>query len=78
MKTAVSIPDELFRKAEKEARRRKISRSALITRALEHYLAPGDDEITRKLNEVYSRESSALDPLLVEMQARATRTDEKW
>ncbi len=54
MKTAVSIPDELFHQAETEARREGLSRSRLYSRALAAYLAakgdPNDDPITTKLN----------------------------
>lgn len=78
MKTAVSIPDELFRKAEKEARRRKISRSALITRALSSYLEPQDSELTRRINEFCRENDTRMDPGLAAMQARALRSDNEW
>ncbi|PYT05293.1 MAG: hypothetical protein DMF60_12445, partial [Acidobacteria bacterium] len=39
MKTAVSIPDEVFEKAERLARRMKKSRSELFSRALDEYVA---------------------------------------
>ncbi len=54
MKTAVSIPDELFHQAETAARREGLSRSRLYSRALAVYLAtegdPIDDPVTAKLN----------------------------
>ena len=34
VKTAISVPDEVFRRAERLAKRRKISRSELYTKAL--------------------------------------------
>jgi len=47
MKTAVSIPDELFRSAERLARRTKRSRSRLFSDALKEYLIRhSPDEIT--------------------------------
>lgn len=39
MKTAVSIPDEVFEEAERLARRMKKSRSALYSRAIAEYVA---------------------------------------
>lgn len=69
VKTAISVPDELFRQAEAVARQRKMSRSQLYSTALAEYLSrEDDDEITRRLNEVYSRESSELDPAFVHAQ----------
>lgn len=59
MKTAVSIPDTIFEEAEKIAQERGVSRSELYAQALQKII---DEEITRKLNEVYSKEDSSLDP----------------
>jgi metal-responsive CopG/Arc/MetJ family transcriptional regulator len=39
VKTAVSIPDELFKEADGQAAKEKVSRSALFARAMEQYLA---------------------------------------
>ena len=56
MKIAVSIPDELFQRAEAAAKREGLSRSGLYSRALASYLAaegdPDDDPVTSKLNEM--------------------------
>jgi predicted transcriptional regulator len=38
MKTAVSVPDEVFKQAERYAKRLGISRSELMTRALRRFL----------------------------------------
>jgi hypothetical protein len=55
VKTAVSIEETLFRRAEKAAEALEISRSGLIALALESYLARYEaDQITAKLNEVYA------------------------
>ena len=52
MKTAVSIPDEIFRRAEHLARRTKRSRSRLFSDALQEYLVRhSPDEITEAMNE---------------------------
>jgi metal-responsive CopG/Arc/MetJ family transcriptional regulator len=51
MKTAVSIPDEIYHGAERLARRTKRSRSRLISDALREYLARhSPDEITDGVN----------------------------
>jgi predicted transcriptional regulator len=52
MKTAISIPDEVFDEAERLARRTKRSRSEIYTRALAEYLARHvDDQVTERMNE---------------------------
>ena len=43
MKTAISIPDRVFREAEQAAKRLKVSRSELYRRALEAFLAQQRD-----------------------------------
>lgn len=51
MKTAVSIPDDVFKAGERLARRLKTSRSRLYTRALTELLVQHDeDEVTAALN----------------------------
>jgi len=53
MKTAVSIPDELFRRAERLARRAKKSRSQLFTDAVREYVARhAPDEVTEAMDRV--------------------------
>ena len=53
MKTAVSIPDEVFARAERLARRSKRSRSELFSAALSEYVARhAPDEVTEAMNRV--------------------------
>jgi hypothetical protein len=53
VKTAVSIPDQLFAEAEATARRLGVSRSKLYARALEQFLAQQEtDPVTAKLDEL--------------------------
>ena len=69
MKTAISIPDDLFKAAEAAARRFGVSRSQLFARAVADYLERnGHEAITEKLNEVYADRSAELDPALDQMQ----------
>ena len=63
MKTAVSVPDALFRKAEAAARRLKVSRSRLYATAISEFLErQKSNAITERLNEVYSRRPAKVDP----------------
>ncbi len=69
MKTAISLPDPVFQEAETLAQKLGMSRSELYTHALKAYLRRYNQErILSKLNEVYSEESSELDPVLAKMQ----------
>jgi hypothetical protein len=53
MKTAVSIPDDIFKKAERLARRMNKSRSQLFSNALADYVARhSSDQITEAMNQV--------------------------
>ncbi len=78
MKTAISIPDPVFSRADRFARRRKMSRSALFTVAVSEYLDHHSDEgVTEKLNQMYSSGGSALDTDLVEAQMLSV-AEEQW
>ena len=53
MKTAVSIPDEIFERAERLARRHRWSRSEVYAAALDEYVARhAPDEVTDTMNRV--------------------------
>jgi metal-responsive CopG/Arc/MetJ family transcriptional regulator len=78
MKTAISVRDNLFQRAEKFARRKRISRSQLFSTAVEEYLDRLDDEdITANLNAVYEKEDSSVDPVLLKM-ALMSLPKEEW
>ena len=56
MKTAISLPNTLFIKAEQTAQYMGIPRSQLYVKALEEYITRHNGEmITQKLNEVYEK-----------------------
>jgi metal-responsive CopG/Arc/MetJ family transcriptional regulator len=77
MKTAVSIPDPLFREAERLTKRLRIPRSQLYARALEAYLQRQRSKgVKEALDEVYSTESSELDPVITQLQAMALGREE--
>jgi metal-responsive CopG/Arc/MetJ family transcriptional regulator len=64
MKTAISIPDDVFREADKLAKRLKKSRSQLYSEAVAEYTARYDeDEITASINRVLD-DPEAADPEL--------------
>ena len=77
MKTAVSLPDEIFRQAEATAKKLRISRSQLYATALSEYLDRNSPEIiTAKLNAYYSRKPAKIDPALVRAQLKSL--GEEW
>jgi Arc/MetJ family transcription regulator len=77
MKTAISIPDDLFEAAERFAGREGMSRSELYVTALRHYLQERRGQgITERLDEVYGDEPSELDPVIARLQTRTLPRDE--
>jgi metal-responsive CopG/Arc/MetJ family transcriptional regulator len=65
MKVAISLPDPVFRAAETLARKLRKSRSQLYAEAIAEYVgARGAKALTSKLNSVYGKESSGVDPAL--------------
>lgn len=78
MKTAISLPDELFETADKLARKLGISRSKLYSNALTEFLARNrTSRVTERLNAYYSVEDSRLDAGLGEV-ARRTLNRSEW
>lgn len=77
MKTAISIPDDVFERAEQFAHRRNIARSTLFTAAVDEYIKHHkEDDVTRKLNEVYAKEDSSLDPVFARLQSLSLPKEE--
>jgi metal-responsive CopG/Arc/MetJ family transcriptional regulator len=77
VKTAVSLPDELFKKAELVAKRMHVSRSELYALALSGYLRTRDEEeIARKLREFYDKEPAIVDEVLHRAQLRVMKRSE--
>jgi len=78
MKTAISIPEEIFISAEKLAKDLRISRSELYSQAIREFIKESRfNGVTEKLNKIYGRESSALNPLVREAQASSI-PEEDW
>ena len=78
MKTAISLPDDLFRMAEATARRLKMSRSQLYATAITEYLdRRKTGRVTDLLNKIYSEEPAKLDPVLDRAQSKSLER-EPW
>ena len=56
MKTAVSVPNEVFQRADRLAKRLKVSRSELYSRALREYLARHSPDEVRQALDALSEE----------------------
>ena len=78
MKTAISIPDELFEKAEAAAKRLGLSRSRLYAEAVRVFLeAHSAEAVTEKLNQVYAGQDSYLDAVAERLQFASLREGKK-
>jgi metal-responsive CopG/Arc/MetJ family transcriptional regulator len=78
MKTAVSLPDDVFAQAETYARSKHLSRSRLYAAALREYLARHDDDaVTTAIDAVCAEVSTELEPDLAEA-ARRTLLRNQW
>jgi metal-responsive CopG/Arc/MetJ family transcriptional regulator len=78
MKTAISIPDDLFEGAERLARRTKKSRSRLFRDALKEYLARHTpDQVTEAMNHALA-ELGATDDPFVATSARRVLERAEW
>ena len=78
MKTAVSLPDDLFLEAEAAAQRLQLSRSQLYSTAIAEFLENRRNEsITERLNEIYTGQPAKVDEALQSAQLK-TLKPESW
>ena len=78
MKTAVSIPDEIFERLERLAERERRSRSEVYSAALREYVARhAPDETTEAMNQACDRVSTAPDMFLT-VAARRVLERVEW
>ena len=78
MKTAISIPDKVFRSADAMAKRMGVSRSEFYSTAIVEYLSKHQGRhITARLDAVYADEDSSLSSDLIRLQAKSL-TREEW
>ena len=78
MKTAISIPDDLYSAADELAEKMGISRSQFYQRAIRQYLRQqGQDAITNALNNVYPEQEDRfkLDPAIGYLQGASLIRD---
>ena len=78
MKTAVSLPDDLFEAADRLAERLGLNRSQLYQRALAQFLnSQSKGAVTEALDRVYGSngEHSALDPAVEWLQGASLAAD---
>lgn len=79
MKTAVSLPDDVFRSAEQFARRARKSRSRLYAEALAEYLARhAPDEVTEDMNRVVEQLGESGPDPFVARASRRVLTGVEW
>jgi metal-responsive CopG/Arc/MetJ family transcriptional regulator len=77
MKTAVSIPDEVFEKVERLARRAGRSRSEVFSAALKEYVARHTpDEVTEAMDRVCSEVGDAGDAFVAAVGRRVLEKTE--
>jgi metal-responsive CopG/Arc/MetJ family transcriptional regulator len=77
MKTAISLPDDLFASADAYAERSQLSRSELYARALREYLERHDqDRVTAQLNAVCAEMDSRLPPEFARASRRVLEREE--
>ncbi len=77
MKTAISVPNDVFELSEKLAKKLKVSRSKIfamgVKKLAEEY---SDDEITANLDKFYEKERAEIDPVIMKMAALSLPKDE--
>lgn len=77
MKTAVSIPDDIFERAEGWARRMRQSRSEVYSRALREYVSRhSPDEVTEAMNRVCDVVKEPADPFRTAAARRVLKRSE--
>ena len=77
MKTAISIPDKVFTLAEQFAKQHKITRSSLFTAAVDEYICHHREEgVTQRLDAIYGKEDSPVDPVIAGLQSRSLPREE--
>lgn len=77
MKTAISLPNDVFQMSERLAKKLRISRSAVFAMGVKKLGEEYDDEnITENLNRVYSKEKAEIDPVIMQMAALSLPKEE--
>ena len=80
MKTAISLPSDVFDLSERLARKFKISRSAVFAmgvKKLGEEMEEDEDELIARINAVCAEVDTSLDPFWREIQSQTLPKD-KW
>jgi metal-responsive CopG/Arc/MetJ family transcriptional regulator len=78
MNTTVSIPTDIFEESQKTAQKLGMSLTEFLSAALRSYVLKNQfQNVTEKLNEIYDKESSSIDPNLMKMQVLSLEK-ESW
>jgi len=79
MKTAVSLPDDVFTGAEKLAKRLKVTRSDLYARALAEYLSRhAPEDVTEALDQVCAQLGAPEESKFVSAASRRVLEQSQW
>jgi len=79
MKTAISIPDDVFEQADQAAKRLGLSRSEFVTRAVRAFLETrAAQNITNSHNEAFGDESPGGAEAFVREASRRALVDVEW
>jgi metal-responsive CopG/Arc/MetJ family transcriptional regulator len=79
MKTAISIPDDVFQEAERVAAELKQSRSQLYSRAVREYVTRHSvDKVTAALDAVYATEPDESELEFLRLAAQRTLERSEW
>jgi len=77
MKTAISLPDEIFHSADQLAKRLGMSRSELYSKAVYLYISAHKNEaVTAALDKIYANEESEVDSAINLMQIKSLPKEE--
>jgi hypothetical protein len=78
MKTVISIPGDVFKSAERAAKRLGVSRDEFFSKAAGTLAREVNQrDLTANINAALAQADSRLDPILVKMQANVL-ADERW
>ena len=77
IKTNISLPDSIFEEAGLLAEKLGLSFSEFHTKALQSYLRKYNrSSVLNKLNQIYSEQSSELEPKLAKMQLMSLKRED--
>jgi len=77
MKTAISVPSDVFQLSEKLAKKLKVSRSAIFAMGVKKLAEEHDeDEIIAQINRVCKKVNTSVDPVLFQMAMLSLPKDE--